>query len=103
MSLSDTMRPLNDNIFVTRIRPKDVTAGGIYIPDTAQLKSRMGLVVAVGPGRLLENGNRVPIPVKVGDKIWFKGTSGEEIKMSIDGEEYVALKESELEAVIEDE
>jgi chaperonin GroES len=75
------------------------TKGGIVLPDTAKEKPQQGEVLAVGPGRLLDNGQRVPIDLKVGDKILYSKYAGNEIKM--EGEEYLILRESDILGVIE--
>lgn len=93
------LRPLNDFVIVRREKPKDVSDGGIYIPEQAKLKSRTGEVLAVGPGRVLDNGTRRPIGVEPGQVIYFRGIAGQEI--SFDGEDLVMLREDEIEGVVE--
>ena len=92
------VRPLHDRLLVRRIEPKETAKGGIIIPDTAKEKPMEGKVVAVGNGRVLENGKKLALDVKVGDKILFGKYSGTEIK--IDGQEYLILREDEVLAVI---
>jgi chaperonin GroES len=94
-----TMRPLHDRILVRRLEAGESMQGGLYIPDTAKEKPQQAEVKAVGSGKLLENGERVPIDVKEGDRILFGKYSGAEIK--IDGEEYLILREDEVLAVLE--
>ena len=88
------VRPLHDRLLVRRIEEKETVKGGIIIPDTAKEKPQEGEVIAVGNGKVLENGTKVPLDVKAGDKILFGKYSGTEIK--IDGEEYLILREDEV-------
>ncbi|HHV79490.1 MAG TPA: co-chaperone GroES [Firmicutes bacterium] len=91
------IRPLNERVVVKPINVEEKTKGGIVLPDTAKDKPQEGEVVAVGPGRILENGTRIPPEVKVGDRVIFSKYSGTEFKM--DGEEYLILRESDILAV----
>ena len=93
------LRPLGDRVLVRRVEEAEQIRGGIIIPDTAKEKPQQGDVVAVGNGKLLENGERVGIDVKAGDKIIFGKYSGAEIK--IEGSEYIVLREDEILGVIE--
>jgi chaperonin GroES len=88
------IRPLHDRVVVQRIEEEQKTSGGIIIPDTAKEKPQQGKVVAVGKGKVLENGSRVEMDVKVGDKVLFGKYSGTEIKIS--GEEYLILREDDI-------
>jgi chaperonin GroES len=88
------VRPLNDRILIKRIEEKETVRGGIIIPDTAKEKPQEGLVEAVGNGKVLENGTRLTMEVKEGDRILFGKYSGTEIK--IDGQEYLILREDEV-------
>jgi len=93
------VKPLGDRVLVKRIEEEEQkTSGGIYIPDTAKEKPQRGKVVAVGPGRMTEEGKRVPLDVKEGDEVIFGKYAGSDVK--IDGEEYLILKEEEIYAVI---
>jgi chaperonin GroES len=92
------VRPLHDRLLVRRIEEKETVKGGIIIPDTAKEKPQEGQVLAVGNGKILENGTKVPLDVKVGDKILFGKYSGTDIK--IDGEEVLILREDEVLAVV---
>ena len=92
------VRPLHDRLLVRRIEEKETVKGGIIIPDTAKEKPQEGEVIAVGSGKILENGTKVTPDVKVGDKILFGKYSGTDIK--IDGEELLILREDEVLAVI---
>lgn len=91
------VRPLHDRLLVRRIEAKEMAQGGIIIPDTAREKPQEGEVLAVGNGKLLENGITVALDVKVGDKILFGKYSGTDIK--IDGEDVLILREDEVLAV----
>ena len=92
-------RPLHDRVLVRRIDAEEKTAGGIIIPDTAKEKPQQGEVIAVGPGGRNEQGQLVPLDVKVGDRVLFGKWSGTEVK--IDGEELLIMKESDLLGVVE--
>ena len=92
------VRPLHDRLIVQRIEEKETVKGGIIIPDTAKEKPQEGKVLAVGNGKILENGTKLPLDVKVGDKILFGKYSGTDIK--IDGEEVLILREDEVLAVV---
>jgi len=86
--------PLEDRLVIRRLEAEEKTAGGIVLPDTAKEKPQRGEVLAVGPGKLLENGKRAPLEVKVGDTVLFGKYSGTDIKVS--GEECLILRESDL-------
>ncbi|HKC11546.1 MAG TPA: co-chaperone GroES [Vicinamibacteria bacterium] len=88
------VQPLHDRLLVRRIEEKETVKGGIIIPDTAKEKPQEGEVLAVGNGKILENGTKLPLDVKVGDKILFGKYSGTDIK--IDGEEVLILREDEV-------
>jgi chaperonin GroES len=92
------VRPLHDRLLVRRIEPKETAKGGIIIPDTAKEKPQEGEVLAVGNGKILENGTKVALDVKAGDRILFGKYSGNEIK--IDGEDVLILREDEVLAVL---
>ena len=92
------IRPLHDRVIVKRLEEERVSAGGIVIPDSAAEKPVQGKVVAVGKGKILEDGNVRPLDVKVGDKILFGKYSGTDIK--IDGEEVLILREDEVLAIL---
>ena len=93
------IKPLGDRVVVKRIEEEPKTKGGIVLPDTAKEKPQQGKVIAVGTGRVLENGQRVPLEVKEGDIVVFAKYGGTEIE--IDGEEYVILSERDLLAVLQ--
>ncbi len=94
------IRPLHDRILVQRLEEEEKTKGGIIIPDTAKEKPIEGKVVAVGNGKMLENGEVKPLDVKVGDKILFGKYAGTEVK--IGGEEYLIMREDDILGIIED-
>lgn len=93
------LRPLHDRVLVKRLEENEQKIGGIIIPDTAKEKPQQALVEAVGSGKLLETGERVPLDVKAGDRILFGKYSGSDIK--IEGKEYLILKEDEILGVLE--
>ena len=93
------IRPLHDRVIVKRLESETRTAGGIVIPDSAAEKPVQGKVVAVGKGKILEDGQVRPLDVKVGDKILFGKYSGSEIKMN--GEEHLIMREDDILGVIE--
>ena len=97
--MAKTIKPLNDRVLVKRIEAEQKTAGGILIPDTAKEKPIEGKVVAVGSGKVLENGSQRALEVKVGDTVLFGKWSGSEIKLN--NEEHLLVKEEEILAIIE--
>ncbi|HJV17445.1 MAG TPA: co-chaperone GroES [Bacillales bacterium] len=92
------LRPLGDRIVIELIESEEKTASGIVLPDTAKEKPQEGKVVAVGTGRVLENGERVALEVSVGDSIIFSKYAGTEVKY--EGNEYLILRENDILAVI---
>ena len=88
------VRPLRDRVLVRRLEETEQKVGGIIVPDTAKEKPQQAQVVAVGSGRVLENGQRVPLTLKAGDKVLVGKWSGTEVKL--EGEEYLILKEDEI-------
>jgi chaperonin GroES len=95
-----SIRPLHDRVIVRRIsEPDSKTAGGLFIPDTAREKPQEGEVVAVGNGKVLENGTRATPDVKAGDRVLFGKYSGNEVKL--DGEEYLIMREDDVLGIIE--
>ena len=94
-----SLQPLDDRIVVRPSEAEQTTASGLVIPDTAKEKPQEGEVLAVGPGRVDDNGNRVPLDVKAGDRILFGKWSGTEVK--IDGQDYLIMKESDVMGIIE--
>ena len=93
------IKPLADRIVVEPIEQEEVTAGGIILPETAKEKPQQGKVVAAGPGRTDEEGERVDMEVKVGDKVLYAKYSGTEIKL--DGKKLLILRESDVLAIVE--
>jgi chaperonin GroES len=96
--VAQKIRPVGDRVVVKPAAKEEVTKSGIVIPDTAKQKPQEGTVVAVGSGRLLDNGDRAPMDVREGDRILFAKYGGTEFKL--DGEEYLVLKENDILAVI---
>jgi chaperonin GroES len=93
------IRPLHDRVIVKRIEEEETTKGGIIIPDTAKEKPIEGKVVAVGAGKLMDNGKMQPLEVKKGDKILFGKYAGTDIK--IEGEEHLIMREEDIIAIVE--
>ncbi|MFS8630713.1 MAG: co-chaperone GroES [Bacillales bacterium] len=93
------LKPLGDRVVIEIIETEEKTASGIVLPDTAKEKPQEGKVVAVGKGRVLDNGERVAPEVEVGDRIIFSKYAGTEVKY--DGKEYLILRESDILAVVE--
>ena len=96
--MATTLRPLGDRVVVKPRQKEEVTSGGIVLPDTASEKPQEGSVLAVGPGRVLDNGKRVDMEVKSGDTVLFAKYAGTEVKL--DGEEYLVIRESDLLAIV---
>ena len=94
-----TLEPLDDRVVVQRLEAEEKTAGGIVLPETAKEKPQKAKVIAVGPGRTLDSGERAPVEVKVGDTILVGKYSGSEVK--VEGEEYVIMLESDILAKFE--
>ena len=93
------IRPLHDRILVERIEEKEVVKGGIIIPDSAKEKPQEAKVIAAGTGKVTEDGKRVPLDVKAGDRILFGKYSGSEVK--IDDKEYLILREEDVLAILD--
>ncbi len=93
------IRPLQDRVIVKRIAEEEKTKGGIIIPDTAKEKPQEGKVVAVGKGKVNDDGKLIPLDVKVGDKILFGKYSGSEVKLN--GEEHLIMREEDILGVVE--
>jgi chaperonin GroES len=92
------LRPLHDRVIVKRVEEEDKTSGGIIIPDAAKEKPQQGKVLAVGKGKILENGKVSPLAVKKGDRILFGKYAGQEIK--VEGEEHLIMREDDILAII---
>lgn len=99
MSKKLKIRPLHDRLIVKRVEEEQKTKGGIIIPDSAKEKPQEGEVLAVGNGKVLNDGQKVPLDVKIGDRVLFSKYAGNEIK--VEGEEYLILKEDDIQAVVE--
>ena len=93
------IRPLHDRVIIQRLEEGEQKIGGIIIPDTAKEKPQQGKVIAVGNGKLNDDGERVPLDVKAGDLILFGKYTSQEVKL--DGEEYLIMREDEVLAVID--
>ena len=93
------IRPLHDRLLVERLEEKEVKKGGIIIPDTAKEKPQEGKVIAVGNGKVTDEGKKVPLDVKAGDKILFGKYSGSEVKL--DDKEYLIMREEDILAILE--
>jgi chaperonin GroES len=95
------IRPLNDRVVVRRIEEKETVQGGIIIPDTAKEKPQEGEILAVGPGKRLDDGKICPLDVKVGDRVLFGKYSGSEVPVKIEGEDVLIMREDEILGVVE--
>jgi chaperonin GroES len=95
------LKPLGDRVVVEHVEQADRSAGGVFLPDTAKEKPQEGRVLAVGTGRTLDNGTKLPMDVKPGDKVIYSKYSGSEIK--VDGKEYLIISEKDVLAVFTDE
>jgi chaperonin GroES len=93
------IRPMNDRILVVRVEEEKKTAGGIIIPDTAKEKPQEGRVVAAGPGKMSDDGKRIPMELKKGDRVLFSKYAGSEIK--IDGVEHIFMREDDILGILE--
>ncbi len=98
--MAKELRPLGNRVVVEPLEEDEVTPGGIVLPETAKEKPQQGKVLAVGPGERDEKGNRIPLDVKVGDRVLFAKYAGTEVK--IDGKKLLILRESDILAVVED-
>ena len=95
-----SLKPLGDRVIVEPVEKEEMTAGGIILPETAKEKPQQGTILAVGPGRRDEDGKRIPMDVKVGDRVLFAKYAGTEVKLEED-EKVLVLKESDILAVVE--
>ncbi len=94
-----SLKPLGDRVIVKAIEQEERTAGGIVLPDTAKEKPQQGEVIAVGSGKLLDNGERVSLEVKSGDRVIFAKYGGTEVK--VEGQEYIILRDTDILAIVE--
>ena len=92
------IRPLGDKVLVKRLEAEEMTKGGIVLPDTAKEKPKRGKIVAMGEGRLLDDGSRSKLQVKTGDEVIFTSYAGTEVKL--DGQEFLIMDESDILAVV---
>lgn len=97
---SAALKPLSDRILVEPLEAEEKTASGIVLPDTAKERPQQGKVIAVGPGRTKENGERLPMSVAVGQTVLFASYAGTEVKL--DSKKYLIMSESEVLAIVED-
>lgn len=97
--MSDKIKPLGDRVLIKALEREEKTKSGIVLPDTAKEKPQEGKVIAVGSGKTLENGTKVPVEVQVGQKVIFSKYAGTEVK--IDGEEMMILNERDILAIVE--
>lgn len=97
--MATNVRPLNDKVLIERAKAEDKTKGGIILPDSSKEKPKEGKIVAVGQGRLTDQGERVAFQVKKGDRVLFKSYAGTDVK--IDGKDYILMSEEEILAVVE--
>lgn len=93
------LKPLGDRVVVKTLEAESMSAGGIYLPDSAKEKPQQAEVIAVGPGKTLDNGSTVPVEIKVGDKVVYGKYSGTEIK--VDGEDVVVLRQDDILGIVE--
>jgi len=94
------VRPLNDRILVKRLEEEEMTKGGIIIPDSAKEKPAEGEVIAVGKGKINDNGDRIKLDIKVGDRVLFSKYGGTDVKL--DGVDHLIMREDDILAVVED-
>ncbi|MCB9933488.1 MAG: co-chaperone GroES [Planctomycetes bacterium] len=97
--MATNVRPLNDKVLIERAKAEEKTKGGIILPDSSKEKPKEGKIVAVGQGRITEQGERLPFQVKKGDRVLFKSYAGTDVK--IDGKDYILMSEEEILAVVE--
>jgi len=93
------IRPLNDRVLVKRLEEEEKTSGGIIIPDSAKEKPAEGEVIAVGDGKIKDNGERLAMTVKVGDRVLFSKYGGTDVKL--DGEDYLIMREDDILGIVE--
>lgn len=94
-----SLKPLSDRVIVKALTAEEMTSGGIVLPDSAKEKPQQGEVLAVGPGKVLDNGRTTPVDVNVGDRVYYGKYSGTEVKL--DGEELVVLRQDDILGVVE--
>lgn len=99
MTIKNSIKPLFDNILIKPLEAEEKTASGIILPDTVKEKPQMGLVVAVGPGKVFPKGEKEAIVVKIGQKVMYKKWGGNEVKVK--GEELILVEQKDILAIIE--
>lgn len=92
------LKPLADRVIVRALEAEEKTAGGLYIPDTAKEKPQQGEVIAVGPGKISDDGKKIAMEVKVGDKVLYGKYSGTEV--TVDGSDYLIMRENDIFAIV---
>jgi len=97
--MAERVRPLHDRVIVRRLEEQEKTKGGIIIPDTAKEKPQEGKVVAAGPGKMGDDGKRIPMELKKGDRVLFAKYAGSEIK--VDGVEHIFMREDDILGILE--
>ncbi len=98
MSAAKKIQPLADRVVVMALEETEQMRGGLYIPDTAKEKPQEGEIVAVGPGKMNDDGDRIPMEVEVGNRVLYGKYSGTEVK--VDGDDYLILRESDILAIV---
>ena len=93
------LKPLHDNVVIEHVEQEDKTSGGVFLPDTAKEKPQEGMIRAIGGGRTLDNGTKLAMGVKVGDRVLYRKYSGSEVK--IDGTEYLIIPEKDILAIVD--
>jgi chaperonin GroES len=93
------LKPLHDNVVIEHVEQEDVTSGGVFLPDTAKEKPQEGVIRAIGGGRTLDNGTKLAMGVKIGDRVLYRKYSGSEVK--IDGTEYLIIPEKDILAIVD--
>jgi chaperonin GroES len=93
------LKPLHDNVVIEHVEQEDKTSGGVFLPDTAKEKPQEGVIRAVGGGRTLDNGTKLAMGVKAGDRVLYRKYSGSEVK--VDGTEYLIIPEKDILAIVD--
>ena len=93
------LKPLHDNVVIEHVEQEDKTSGGVFLPDTAKEKPQEGVIRAIGGGRTLDNGTKLAMGVKVGDRVLYRKYSGSDVK--IDGTEYLIIPEKDILAIVD--
>ncbi|HVA33516.1 MAG TPA: co-chaperone GroES [Candidatus Baltobacteraceae bacterium] len=93
------LKPLHDNVVIEHVEQEDKTSGGVFLPDTAKEKPQEGMIRAIGDGRVLDNGTKLAMNVKVGDRVLYRKYSGSEVKL--DGTEFLIIPEKDILAIVD--